>query len=84
MSKLEGLGWSQIVALRTLRDTPDIEGSDLCRRADMSFDELFSLADRGLIDIGKERIRQNALHPVLLDVGLLALDEAIKGGFIDA
>lgn len=82
MNGIEGLGWEQLVALRVLRDTPDIEGSDLCIKSDMSFDELGALGQRGLIDLGAERLHPKTLHPVLLPAGVAALDEAVAKGIL--
>lgn len=63
------LGYEQIKALRILSDEPNIEGSALCAKADCSFEELFVLADNGLIDIGNQRLQEFRLHPVITEAG---------------
>ena len=71
------LGWEQMVALQNLKKHPDTEGSALCKMSDMSFAELSSLGEMGLIDIGDERLLPKQLHPTLTELGkeVLALCE---------
>ena len=76
MSKIEGLGYEQLLALRVLRDKPDTEASAVCKETGCSFEELFALADKGLIDIGEERLMPEALHPTVTNEGLATLKEA--------
>ena len=80
---IESMGYEQLMALRIISETPDMEGSEICKAADCSFDELHSLAHAGLIDIGSERIKQFAVHPVLTDTGHAALTALNKAGFFD-
>jgi hypothetical protein len=82
MRKIDGLGYEQIIALRVIRDTPNMEGSAICKEADCSFDELFALAKDSLIDLGVDRIKPNALHPTLTDDGIEALSDAERRGVV--
>jgi hypothetical protein len=82
MSKIDRLGYEQLIALRVIRDTPDMEGSAICKQADCSFDELFRLAQHGLINLGEERLQANMVHPTLTGDGLAALVEAEQGNVI--
>lgn len=84
MSLIEKLGYEQIVALSMMLAIPDMEGSEICKAVDCSFEELYSLANAGLIDIGSERLKQFAVHPIITDTGKKALDEAKEAGIIDA
>ena len=84
MSALENITYEQIIALRVMRDTPDMEGSEICKAADCSFEELHKLAEAGLVDIGSERIKPLTVHPTLTDTGKTALDEAKETGIIYA
>jgi hypothetical protein len=82
MSKIENLGWEQLVALRVIRDTLNMEGSAICKAADCSFAELFTLAQEGLIDLGEERLEPKRLHPTLTSEGLVVLKEAEERGIL--
>jgi hypothetical protein len=77
MSLIENLGYEQLKALRILRDTPDIEGTALCKQADCSWEEMFRLAESGLITIGEERLAPKRLNPTLTTLGEQALKEAL-------
>lgn len=66
---LSDLGYEQMRALTILAATPNLEGSSLCKQADCSWDELFQLAEKGLIDIGEERLFEKQLHPQLTNAG---------------
>jgi len=70
------LGYEQYKALQILRDEPGIEGFALTRKADCSFDEFFNLAEKGLIDIGANRLKEKQLHPVISESGVDVLDDA--------
>jgi len=76
------LGYEQFIALRVIRDTPDMEGADICKKADCSFDELFSLASLDLIDIGSERLQAFMTHPTITAKGILVLLEAEASGIV--
>ncbi len=80
----KNLGYEQIIALRIMSKTPDMEGSEICKAADCSFNELHSLSHAGLIDMGSERINPFAVHPKLTDAGVAALAELKDAGFFDA
>jgi hypothetical protein len=77
---ISNLGYEQIRALQILRDTPDIEGSALCKQADCSFDELFKLGTAGLLDLGMGRVSANQVHPRLTETGHRALEQAAAAG----
>ena len=70
------LGYEQIIALQIINDKPDTEGSKICKMADCSFEELYSLADYSFIDIGNERLKPFAVHPIITEAGKLALAES--------
>jgi hypothetical protein len=78
MSMLDNLGYEQLRALAILGKTPDLSGTDLCSRADCSWDEMFTMAERGLLDIGEERLAPNQLHPTLTDLGRETLKQALE------
>lgn len=82
MSKIERLGYEQLIALRTMRDTPGMEGTAICKASDCSFDELFALAQEGLIELGMERMKPKEIHPMLTDDGIAALTEAEQLGVL--
>lgn len=71
------LGYGQILALKTMRDTPNLEGSEICKKSDCSFSELFALSELGLIALGTDRIEPNRVHPTLTEQGEIALKDAI-------
>jgi len=77
------LGYEQLVALSVMLNTPDMEGSKICKAADCSFEELYLLANDGLIHIGSERLKPFTVHPTLTDAGKAALDEAKEAGIIN-
>lgn len=72
------LGYEQMRVLQELKNKPDSEGSVLCKDADCSFSELFSLGEKGLIDVGMDRLEPKRVHPALTDLGreVLALCES--------
>jgi hypothetical protein len=79
----ESLGYEQLRALHILSVTPDIEGTALCKAADCSWAESFALAEKGLIDIGENRLHPQQLHPTLTDLGregAAFYDEHFGGG----
>jgi hypothetical protein len=78
MSILDTLGYEQLRALAILNKTPDLSGVDLCSRADCSWDEMFTMAELGLIDMGEERIAPKQLHPTLTDLGKETLRQALE------
>lgn len=71
-----GLGYEQLLALRIIRDMPNMEGSVIAKKADCSWNELCDLAKRGLIDLGMNRIKSNQIHPTLTNNGLAELNKA--------
>lgn len=81
MGLIANLGYEQIKALRILATTPDIEGSALCTQADCSWDEMFHMAEAGLIDHGADRIAPQRMHPTITDLGRQAVAEAEAAGF---
>lgn len=76
MSRLNNLGYEQIKALKILKEDPDMEATELCRRADCSWDELFDLAQRDLINGGADRLVPKRMHPTITPEGEAALQEA--------
>ena len=72
---IDQLGYEQLKALRLIRDAPDTEGAEICGMSDCSFDELAGLEQFGLIDLGMERLKLNALHPTLTNAGVAVLRE---------
>lgn len=78
MSLIDNLGYEQLRALAILNKMPDIEGSALCKQADCSWDEMFTLAELGLINIGEERLAPKQLNPTLTDQGREALKLALE------
>jgi hypothetical protein len=78
LSALNTLGYEPLQALAILSKTPDIEGTALCSQADCSWEEMFTMAEMGLIDAGAERLAPQRMHPALTDLGRetlrLALD----------
>jgi hypothetical protein len=78
MSLIDNLGYEQLKALAVLNKTPDIEGTALCKQADCSWDEMFKLAEAGLIDIGEARLAPKQLNPTLTDKGKEALKQALE------
>jgi hypothetical protein len=81
MKLLDGLIPEQIKALMLLQATPHLEASEVCERADCSWDELARLWEVGLINPGSGRIAPNRLHPVITTLGLEACDEAELAGY---
>lgn len=73
---MDNLGYEQLLLLRILRDTPDIEGTEAAKRADCSWDEMSKLSHMGFIDLGSERLAPKQLHPVITDAGLEILKQA--------
>ena len=55
------MGYEQLIALRILHETPNIEGAELCQKADCSFGEFLALANDGYIDAGSERIKPKTM-----------------------
>jgi hypothetical protein len=82
MSKTDGLGYEQLLALRVMRGTKDMEGSAICKEAGCSFQELYDLSQKGLINIGSERLKPKALHPTMTAEGMATLDEAEREAII--
>lgn len=76
------LSFEQLLALKIMRDTPDMEASDIAKAADCSWDELFDLSARGLVDKGMERLLPNHVHPFITDLGLNTLSQAEASGVI--
>ena len=71
---VEMLGYEQILLLKHLEENAEpIEGSALCKKVDCSWDEMYSLADMKLIDLGVGRIDCDALHPVITPLGRVAV-----------
>lgn len=68
------IGYEQIVALKLMRDIPNLEGSVIARKADCSWDELFDLSKMGLIELGLDRIQLKRMHPLIKAAGLIAID----------
>lgn len=77
---IDDLGYEQLKALKILSEKQDIEGSALCSEAGCSWDEMFTLAERGLIDAGAERLHPQQMHPVITDAGRAAHAEAVARG----
>ena len=77
---IDELGYEQLKALRILSEKPDVEGTVLCKEADCSWGEMFDLAERGLIDVGADRLKPNCLHPTMTEAGRLAAAEAVTRG----
>ena len=75
MRLIENLGYEQRKALKLLAATPDLEGTALCAEADCSWDEMFQLAEMGLISAGAGRLAPQRMHPVLTDLGRQAVAE---------
>ena len=73
MGLLDSLGYEQRKALKLLAEKPGIEGSRLCSEADCSWDEMFQLAEYGLIEAGADRITPQRMHPLLTDLGRQAI-----------
>lgn len=82
MSKTDGLGYEQLLALKVMRNAPDMEGSAICKDAGCSFQELYGLEQKGLINIGDERLKPKALHPTITAEGIETLDEAERKAII--
>jgi hypothetical protein len=78
MSALEKLGYEPLRALAILDKTPGIEGTALCSRADCSWDEMFKMAEMGLIDAGADRLEPKRMHPTLTDLGKETLRLALE------
>ena len=76
MAKYNDLGYEQLLALRVMRDSPDLEGSTICKKADCSWDELFWLSKNGLIEAGIERFHLKQTHPKITNAGLAVLTDA--------
>jgi len=68
MEKIE-LGYEQFLALLMIKDLPDMEGSEIAKKADCSWDELFQLSEIGFIDLGMDRIKPNQVHPIITELG---------------
>ncbi len=81
---IDGLGYEQLLALRIMRDAPNQEASAITKTADCLFEELFRLSERGLIDLGMERLEPNRVHPVITEKGRAAVSAAEGGGVIPA
>jgi hypothetical protein len=77
------LGYEQIRALMILNTTPDIEGVALCAQADCSWEDMFRLAEAGLIDAGADRLAPMRIHPTLTDAGRKAVEQGKAAGFGD-
>ena len=82
MTDVTMLGFEQLLALRIMRDLPDIEASVIAKDADCSWDELFAMAQEGLIDLGLNRIEPNAAHPIITSDGIKAVQQAELEGLI--
>lgn len=79
---IKGLGYEQLLALRFMRDKPDVEASTIAKECDCSWDELFALVGKGLADMGSERIAPKQMHPCITDKGLAVVSWAEKQDFI--
>jgi hypothetical protein len=84
MKLIENLGYEQLKALKLLSETPDIEGTALCSKADCSWHEMFSLAESGLIDAGAGRIEPQQMHPQLTKLGREAVEQIAATGLFQA
>ena len=82
MTYITMLGYEQLLALRIIRDHPDKEGSVIAKDADCSWDELFAMAQKGLIDLGLSRLEPNATHPIITSDGIEAVQQAELEGLI--
>lgn len=78
----DGLGYEQLLALRIMRDKLDVEGTVIALEADCSWNELFSLGQKGFIEYGMSRISPNQIHPKITNVGLITLADAEKDGVV--
>lgn len=73
---MDNLGYEQLLALKIMRDTPDMKGSEIAKKADCSWDELFSMSEMGLIELGMNRINKHQTHPIITPEGLKVLSKA--------
>lgn len=73
---MKTLGYEQLIALKIIRDIPDMEGSEICKLAGCSFDELFDLHKNKLIDVGMNRLKKYQVNPIITESGLLAVKDA--------
>jgi len=65
MTDISMLGYEQLLALKIMRDHPNKEASVIAKDADCSWDELLAMAQRGLIDLGINRLETNKVHPII-------------------
>ena len=79
---INGLGWEQLIAMRFMRDKLDTEASIIAKECDCSWEELFALVGKGLIDIGSERIAPKQMHPFITSKGIAVVLEAENQGII--
>ncbi len=75
------LGYEQYVALRIMRDEPNLEASVIAKNADCSWNELYALEKRGLIDLGAN-VELKQLHPTITATGLKSLEKAEQDDII--
>lgn len=76
MAKYDGLGYEQLLALRLMRDKPNMELSIIAKEVDCSWDELIALTKIGLAESGLNRIHEKEVHPIITDAGLAILADA--------
>ena len=79
---MTNLRYEQIVLLKTLRESIDIEGHEACNKSQCSYDELYYLSYREFINLGIGRIKKYQLNPFLTQLGKLELNHCIKQGII--
>lgn len=75
---IKDLGYEQLKLLRLLRDKPDIGGVAACSEVDCSWDELFALGDRMLVNPGFDRLQPGQCHPTLTSLGRVAAEGAAR------
>ena len=76
------LGYEALLALQIMCDEPDQDGSAIASASDCAWYELYDMADKGLIDMGANRIEKNRLHPFITEAGKAILSTAEAEGII--